>query len=86
MPYSANKVHELGLGECKGRDMMQIMGSVLHAVKVRPDIAYITSFFCQFNSSYDDNHLECAKRVISYLNHTKDYSLFIKASDLQVSG
>jgi hypothetical protein len=57
-----------------------IIGSIMYAVTgSRPDLAYTITFLSQFNSCPNNTHLQAAKRVLRYLNGTKDWVLFYPA-------
>jgi hypothetical protein len=51
----------------------QIIGSLMYLVTgTRPDLAYTITHFSQFHSSPSITHLTAAKRVLRYLQGTKD--------------
>jgi len=55
----------------------QIIGSLMYVVTgTRPDLAYTITHLSQFNSSPTIKHLMAAKRVLRYLQGTKDRDLF----------
>jgi len=55
----------------------QIIGSLMYLVTgTRPDLAYTITHLSQFNSSPSAKHLVAAKRVLRYLQGTKDKHLF----------
>ena len=55
----------------------QIIGSLMYLVTgTRPDLAYTITHISQFNSSPSIMHLTAAKRVLRYLQGTKDRHLF----------
>jgi hypothetical protein len=54
----------------------QIIGSLMYLVTgTRPDLAYTITHLSQFNSSPSITHLTAAKRVLRYLQGTKDKHL-----------
>jgi len=55
----------------------QIIGSLMYLVTgTRPDLAYTITHLSHFNSSPSTKHLTAAKRVLRYLQGTKDRHLF----------
>jgi len=51
----------------------QIIGSLMYLVSgTRPDLSYTITHLSQFNSSPSTKHLTAAKRVLQYLQGTKD--------------
>jgi hypothetical protein len=55
----------------------QIIGSLMYLViGTRPDLAYTITDLSQFNSSPSIMHLTAAKRVLRYLQGTKDRHIF----------
>ena len=70
-PFTPNQVAKM-----KGIRYNEAIGSILWpAVVSRPDIAYVTSILSQFLQNPGYVHWEGVKRVISYLNTTKNYWL-----------
>lgn len=54
----------------------KLIGSLMYlAILTRPDIAYAVSYLSQFNNCYNDNHYGYAKRILKYLQKTKNYCL-----------
>lgn len=54
----------------------KLIGSLMYlAVLTRPDIAYSVSYLSQFNNCYGHTHWNYAKRVLRYLQCTKNYCL-----------
>lgn len=59
-----------------------IIGSLLYmANSYRPDISYAVSVLSQFTSNPSDDHWRAMKRVMRYLNGTKNYGLFFPSWD-----
>lgn len=53
-----------------------IIGSLMYAsIRTRPDLTHAVTFLSQFSSCPTEVHLKAAKRVLRYLNGTKDYKL-----------
>jgi len=56
----------------------QIIGSLMYLViGTRPDLPYTITHFSQFNTSPSSKQLTAAKRVLRYLQGTKDRHLFV---------
>lgn len=65
----------------------KLMGGLMYlAVLTRPDIAFSVSFLSQFNNCNNDYHWKCAKRVLRYLQGTKDYCLRFVRSNKGLEG
>jgi hypothetical protein len=55
----------------------QIIGSLMYLVTgTRPDLAYTITHLSQFNTNPSDTHFTAAKRVLRYLQGTKEFALF----------
>jgi len=65
-----------------------IIGSNIYAATgSRPDLAYTTTFLLQFNNCPTSEHLQAARRVLRYLQGTKDQVLlFSKSKSLYLEG
>ncbi len=65
-----------------------LIGSLMYAqVCTRPDIAYIVGILSRFLSNPGLDHWVAAKRVLRYLQRTKDYMLTYRKSDqLEIIG
>lgn len=65
-----------------------VVGSLMYAqVCTRPDIAYITGMLGRYQSNPGLDHWKAAKKVLRYLQGTKDHKLVYKRSDnLEVIG
>ena len=61
----------------------ELVGSLLWIARcTRPDIMHAVAYLGQFSCNYDKSHFLAAKRVLKYLNRTKDLCLtFRKPSD-----
>ena len=58
------------------------IGSLMYAqVCTRPDIAYVTGMLGRYLSNPGVDHWKAAKRVLRYLQRTKDYMLTYRRSD-----
>lgn len=65
----------------------ELIGSLMYlAVGTRPDIAFTVNKLAQFNETYQDKHWAAAKRVLRYLQGTKDYGLIYKKNDAVIYG
>ena len=64
------------------------IGSLMYAqVCTRPDIAYVTEMLGRYLSNPGIDHWKAAKRVLRYLQITKDYMLIYQRSDqLEIVG
>jgi hypothetical protein len=59
-----------------------VIGSLLYlANSYRPDISYAVSMLSQFTSNPSDDHWKGVKRILRYLNGTKDHGLFFPKWD-----
>ncbi|XP_031776864.1 secreted RxLR effector protein 161-like [Nasonia vitripennis] len=52
------------------------VGALIYLTQAtRPDLAYAVSSVSRFNSNYDTSHWEAVKRILRYLQKTKDLCL-----------
>ena len=65
-----------------------VVGSLMYAqVCMCPDIAYVTGMLGRYLSNPRVDHWKAAKRVLRYLQRTKDYMLIYRRSDkLEIVG
>ena len=65
-----------------------VVGSLMYAqVCTRPDIAYVTGMLGSYRSNPGLDHWKAAKKVLRYLQGTKNHKLVYKRSDnLEVIG
>nr|XP_042910227.1 uncharacterized protein LOC107448150 [Parasteatoda tepidariorum] len=55
----------------------ELIGELLYlSNRTRPDLAFVMSYLSQFNHKPEKRHFNLAKRVLKYLNGTKDKKLF----------
>ncbi|KAG8640637.1 hypothetical protein MANES_13G070650v8 [Manihot esculenta] len=59
----------------------QIVGSLIYLTGTRPDIMYAVSLISKFMESPTKMHLLAAKRILRYLQGTKDFGMFFKANE-----
>jgi hypothetical protein len=65
-----------------------VVGSLAYAqVCTRPDIAYVTGMLGRYLNNPGHDHWKAVKKVLRYLQGTKDYKLTYRRSDhLEVVG
>ncbi|KAG6475047.1 hypothetical protein ZIOFF_064264 [Zingiber officinale] len=56
----------------------QIVGSLMYLTATRPDIMYSVSLISRYMENPTEIHLLAAKRILRYLQGTKDFGLFYK--------
>ncbi len=56
----------------------QIVGSLMYLTATRPDIMYSVSLISRYMENSTEMHLLTAKRILRYLQGTKDFGLFYK--------
>ncbi|XP_043475809.1 secreted RxLR effector protein 161-like [Leptopilina heterotoma] len=65
----------------------ELLRSLMYlAMCTRPDIAYATSYLSQFNNCYNINHWTAVKRVLRYLQRTKNVGLHFYRSGKSLEG
>lgn len=65
----------------------RLIGNLIYLVVLtRPDIAFAVSYLSQFNNSYTETHWKYAKRVLRYLQATKNYSLKFRKENTGLEG
>ena len=63
----------------------KLIGTLMHlAVTTRLDITYAVNFLSQFNSNYDNEHWEAAKRVLRHLKGTLEHGLSYEKTNLSL--
>lgn len=81
------KLNEPTLNETVNKPYQSLIGSLMFlAVGTRPDIAYSVSYLSQFNDRHSEEHWKAAKRVLRYLQGTKDKSLVFEKSNKPLTG
>lgn len=64
-----------------------LIGSLIYlAVNTRPDIAFSVNFLSQFNTNYNEEHWQAAKRILRYIKGTIDSCLLYRQDSLQLYG
>lgn len=59
-----------------------VVGNLMYAqVCIRPDLGFIVGMLGRYLSNLGMDHCKAAKRVMRYLQRTKDYMLTYKESD-----
>ena len=88
--FNINQCPQTSLEEekMKGIPYASAVGSLMYAqVSTRPDIAFAVGILGRYQSNPGMEHWKVAKRVMRYLQGTKDYKLTYKHSDhLEVIG
>ncbi|KAF2315618.1 hypothetical protein GH714_040132 [Hevea brasiliensis] len=56
----------------------QIVGSLMYLTTTRPDIMFSVSLISRYMENPTENHLLAAKRILRYLQGTRDFGLFYK--------
>ena len=65
----------------------QIVGSLMYLIVTRPDIMYSMSLISRYMENPTEIHLLAAKRILRYLQETRDFGLFYKKGEkLELSG
>jgi len=65
----------------------KLIGSLLYlSTTSRPDISFAVSYLSQFNNCYQKEHWNAAKRVLRYLQGTKDLGLLFKKTGKYIKG
>ncbi|KAG6513295.1 hypothetical protein ZIOFF_023613 [Zingiber officinale] len=59
----------------------QIVGSLMYLTATRPDIMYSVSLISRYMENPTEIHLLTAKRILRYLQGTKDFGLFYKKAE-----
>eukprot|EP00253_Pinus_taeda_P008925 PITA_08925 len=66
---------------------MQLIGSLMYLVNIRPDICYTVNTLSQFMAELKRVHWAAAKYVLRYLQGTVDYGLlYTRSKDIRLSG
>jgi hypothetical protein len=82
----------LKLSKFEGGEMVdntiyrQLIGSLIYLTNTRPDLSYAVSILSRFMQQPRDNHWNAAKRVLRYIQGTKDFGLLYKKTKNFVLG
>jgi len=64
-------------GYAQDMHYLSLVGSLLFAMQMRPDIQYAVGLIAQFGANPSVAHLETAKHILRYLKGTADYHLVL---------
>ncbi|XP_049389635.1 secreted RxLR effector protein 161-like [Solanum stenotomum] len=79
------KLNKVGRGDMVDNTLYrQIVGSLMYVTATRPDIMYAVSLKSRYMDSPAESHLLAAKRILRYLQGTKDFGLFYKKGEKYV--
>ena len=86
--FNTKLEHNATNKECKADIPYQsAIGSLLYlAVCSRPDISFAVTYLSQFNNSYGTEHWTAVKRIMRYLNGTKDKGLLYTNDESDIIG
>lgn len=72
--------------KCSEHPYRELIGCLIYAtVTTRPDLCAATGYFSRFQSCFDENHFNHAKRVLRYIRGTIDLKLvYTKQKDAQM--
>ena len=59
----------------------QIVGSLMYLTATRPDIMYSVSLISRYMENPTEMHLLTAKRILLYLQGTREFELFYKRGE-----
>jgi len=59
----------------------QIVGSLMYLTATRPNIMYYVSLISRYMENPTEMHLLTAKRILRYLQETRDFRLFYKKGE-----
>jgi len=69
-----------GAPEANASRYKSLVGSLLHLTATRPDIMFATSLLSRFMQNPSQIHLGIRKRILRYLQGTKEYSIWYKST------
>ena len=65
----------------------QLIGSLIYLTNTRPDLSYAVSILSRFMQEPRDSHWNAAKRVLRYIQGTKDFGLiYTKTKNIVLGG
>jgi hypothetical protein len=76
--------HKLKLSKFEGGDLvnntkyMQLVGSLIYLTNTQPDLSYSINIFSRFMQEPRESHWNSTKRVLRYIQGTKDFGLLYK--------
>ena len=86
-PMEVNPIFDQNVVSDKNYPYRNLIGSLMYLVVLtRPDLCYSISFLSQYNNCYNSSHWTQAKRVLQYLQKTKDYCLTFSKDDKEIEG
>ena len=63
-----------------------IIGSLMFPARMfSPDISYAVGYLARFSEKYSNIHWNQAKKVVRYLNSTKNYAMVYRKSSLKIT-
>jgi len=91
-PFPIQKRDKFSLTQCPRNDLEQkqmevisyasVVGSIMHAqICTRPNISFATRMLGRYQSNMGMEHWKVAKKVLRYLQGTKDHMLTYRRSD-----
>ena len=69
-----------GIKECESTQYQQPIRSLIYLTITRPDLSYPVGLLSQFMQTPCDIHLDCTKRVLSYVSGTMDYDILYNSA------
>jgi hypothetical protein len=64
----------------------QLIGSLIYLINTRPDLSYAVGILSRFMKQPWDNHWNATKRVLRYIQGTKDFGLLYKKTKFFLLG
>ncbi|KAL2933741.1 Retrovirus-related Pol polyprotein from transposon TNT 1-94, partial [Bienertia sinuspersici] len=61
-------------------DYQRLVGKLIYLTITRPDIAYVVHVLCQFMHQPSTVHMQAAKRVLRYLNHSPEQGILLASN------
>lgn len=75
-----SKIQGTLLSETEATKYRSIVGALRYLTITRPDIAYSVNKVCQYLQTPTSDHSSAVKRILRYLQHTRDMGLHIRRS------
>ncbi|XP_069145669.1 secreted RxLR effector protein 161-like [Solanum lycopersicum] len=77
-----SKLDKVGRGDMVDNTLYrQIVGILMYLAVTRPDIMYVVSLISRYMESPAEIHFLATKRILRYLQGTKDFGLFYKKDE-----